>query len=213
MCRLPPYRNLPVKSQPGTLRIRRRCRQMLNRTRLFFMLVCLAGLGTLFSVDWTFHVDNQPQFWSYLALALLASRLKVKLTATSRTISANFIFILLGSLDLTFTQTLVIGCCSILMQHANRGETWPKAQTVLFDVSIGAAAIWAAYFVYNGPLHPRMEGLASLLLMMAAVTYFFVSTIAAAGMHSLVEIKPLVRTWRENSFWSFPYYLVSAAVA
>ena len=50
------------------------------------------------------------RFFCYLAVAVLASGLKVQLPGIDGTMSVNFLFILLGVLELSLPETLVIGC-------------------------------------------------------------------------------------------------------
>jgi putative nucleotidyltransferase with HDIG domain len=48
---------------------------------------------------------------------------------------------------------------------------------------------------------------------LAACVYFVANTCPLAIIVCLTEKKPLLKTWRECYFWSFPYYLVGAALA
>ena len=48
---------------------------------------------------------NIAQFICYLLIAMLASRLKVNLPGITGTMSVNFLFILLGILELSFAET------------------------------------------------------------------------------------------------------------
>ncbi|HEV8492694.1 MAG TPA: hypothetical protein VGR76_10505, partial [Candidatus Angelobacter sp.] len=96
-------------------------------------------------------IDDLPKFIAYLLTALLASRLKVELPEITGTISVNFLFILLGIAQLTFTETLILGCSAILAQCLFTKRRWPRIEQVLFNVSSAAVAIAAAYFTYHGP--------------------------------------------------------------
>jgi len=49
--------------------------------------------------------------------------------------------------------------------------------------------------------------------MATAITYFLANTIPVAAVVSLTEHRSFPRTWAESYFWSFPNYLVGAAVA
>src|SRR5215472_5986698 len=72
----------------------------------------VAGMGAAAMVCVAFalthwHSSDPVKFACYLAVALLASSLKIKLPGINGTMSVNFLFILLGVLELSFAQTLM----------------------------------------------------------------------------------------------------------
>src|SRR5205814_6739693 len=69
--------------------------------------------------------QNLVKFLCYLLVALLASRLKVSLPGVTGTMSVNFLFILLGIIELSFSQTLALGCSAILVQSFSRQRPKP----------------------------------------------------------------------------------------
>src|SRR5438270_333254 len=68
--------------------------------------------------------DGRPfdaaQFTAYLALAVFASFLKFGMPAFAGNMSFNFVFILLGILDLNFPQALLIGSAAVLIESLQR---------------------------------------------------------------------------------------------
>src|SRR5208337_893852 len=85
------------------------------------------GYGLL---HWSSH--EPLKFICYLLVALLASRLKVKLPGITGTMSVNFLFILLGLRELSLAETLALGCCAILMQCVHRDR--PRVVQVAFNL-------------------------------------------------------------------------------
>src|SRR5438046_8562635 len=51
------------------------------------------------------------------------------------------------------------------------------------------------------------------MLVATASTFFVLNTAPVACVISLTEQKPLKKVWSECYFWSFPYYLLGAAIA
>jgi hypothetical protein len=186
---------------------------MSRRALLFLIAVCLLGFVTLLYGAWTWSIDDLPKFIAYFLISIVASRLKVNLPEITGTVSVNFLFILIGIVELNFSQTLFIGCASILAQSYISRHSWPKLEQVIFNVSSVSFAIWGAYFVFHGPLQQRMHQNVSLLLMLAACVYFLLNTLPVATIISLTEGKSLRKVWTDCYFWSFPYYLVGAAIA
>ena len=179
--------------------------------RVFISLVVLLGTGVLLYGTIYPTSRNIAQFICYLLIAILAARLKVRLPGITGTMSVNFLFILLGVLELGFTETLVLGTAAILVQCFYRDR--PSPIQVTFNLCASAFAIAVAYNVYHlansgGQLksHP-------LLLGLAAISYFAANTGSIAAVIALTESKSIKRIWVECYFWSFPYYLVGAGFA
>jgi len=186
-------------------------RSMTRGTRVYISAV--VALGSLVLVFGALHPASEQtiKFLCYLVVAVGASRLKVNLPGITGTMSANFLFILLGVLELSFAETLALGCVAILTQCLYRDR--PSFVQVLFNVCATSSAIAASYFVYHFHFFQQRASNPAILLVATAVTYFAANTIPVAGVIALTEHKSLRRIWSDCYFWSFPYYLVGAGVA
>ena len=90
------------------------------------------------------------KFICYLAVALLTSSLKIKLPGVNGTMSVNFLFILLGVLELSFGETLLIGLGAVLVQCYWKSSRRMKPIHVLFNLSqipVGTAVAFGTYRV------------------------------------------------------------------
>jgi putative nucleotidyltransferase with HDIG domain len=159
------------------------------------------------------RIDAPAKFAAYLFTAVLASRLKVELPEITGTISVNFLFILIGIAELSFSETLTLGCSAILVQCLATRRGWPKIEHVLFNISSAAIAIAAAYFVDHGPLQSRLHANSAFLLMLSAAVYFLFNTLPVATIIALTEKKEMRKIWTDCYFWSLPYYLAGGAIA
>jgi diguanylate cyclase (GGDEF)-like protein/putative nucleotidyltransferase with HDIG domain len=178
--------------------------------KVFISLVVLSGTCVLLQGALRPTSNNIAKFICYLLVAVLASRLKVNLPGITGTMSVNFLFILLGLLELSFSETLVLGTAAILVQCVYRDR--PSAIQVTFNICASALSIAAAYLVYHLTVFHWGSDNHRLLLIVAAITYFVANTGSIAIVISLTENKPLRKIWVECYFWSFPYYLVGAGV-
>jgi diguanylate cyclase (GGDEF)-like protein/putative nucleotidyltransferase with HDIG domain len=165
---------------------------------------CVLGYGALHPSS-----RNIAQFICYLLIAILAARLKVRLPGITGTMSVNFLFILLGILELGFAETLILGTAALLVQCFYRDR--PSPLQVTFNLAASAVAIFVAYGVYNWATSQVTSH--RLLLGLAAITYFAANTGSIAAVIALTEGKSIRKIWVECYFWSFPYYLVGAAFA
>jgi hypothetical protein len=179
--------------------------------KLFVGLVVIAGLATLVYGGVHQSSKNIAEFICYLGIAVLASRLKVNLPGITGTLSVNFLFILIGILELSFSETLILGAISMLAQCYHPEP--PKAIQVSFNVCAGAVSTTLAYCVYHSPLANVLVGSRPLLLGLAATIYFIANAGSIAMVISLSERRPLSRILIDCYLWSFPYYLVGAGIA
>src|SRR5271168_875572 len=179
--------------------------------KLFITLVVIAGLGTLIYGGIHQSSKNIAEFICYLGIAILASRLKVNLPGITGTLSVNFLFILIGILELSFTETLILGAVSMLAQCLYPER--PQAIQVTFNVCSGSVSTALAYAVYHHPLANLLVGSDAVLLGLAATVYFIANAGSIAAVISLTERRPLTRILVDCYFWSFPYYLVGAGIA
>jgi diguanylate cyclase (GGDEF)-like protein/putative nucleotidyltransferase with HDIG domain len=194
-----------MKSRPHSWR------EMNAGARLFIAVVVLCGT-TVLSYTVLHGASRDPlKFLCYLIIALVASRLKVNLPGITGTMSVNFLFLLLGVLELSFSETMALGCAAVVVQCLDRQR--PAPIQVAFNVCSTALAIAATFVAYRNPLLHRAVGNPSTLLLLAACVYFVANTVPVAAVISLTERKSLRRIWADCYFWSFPYYLVGAGVA
>ncbi len=179
--------------------------------RLFITVTVLAGLATLIYGGIHQSSKNIAEFICYLGIAILSSRMKVNLPGITGTLSVNFLFILIGVLELSFTETLILGAVSMLAQCLYPER--PQALQVTFNVCAGSVSTALAYWVYHHPLAMTLIGSPAVLLGVAATVYFIANAGSIATVISLTERRPLTRILVDCYFWSFPYYLVGAGIA
>jgi diguanylate cyclase (GGDEF)-like protein/putative nucleotidyltransferase with HDIG domain len=165
-----------------------------------------AGCCVYASLHW--QSTDLLKFFCYLAVALLASSLKIKLPGVNGTMSVNFLFILLGVLELSFAETLVIGFAAVFAQCYPRSSNL-KPIHVIFNLSqlpVGTAIAYGVFRLVSAHFH------GPLVLALVATSYFVFNTLVMSLIIRLTEGRPILKVWSECYFWSFPYYLVGAAI-
>src|SRR5438876_10822432 len=111
--------------------------------KLLISLVVAAGTGVLLYGAIHPTSKNIAQFICYLGIAILASRLKVNLPGITGTLSVNFLFILIGVLELSFSETLILGAVSMVAQCLFSDR--PSSIQVTFNVCAGSIISALAY--------------------------------------------------------------------
>ncbi len=179
--------------------------------RVFIASMALAALGA-FALGLThWQSSDALKFVCYMVAALLASPLKVSLPGG--TLSVNFLFTLLGILEMSLPETLLIGLVSTVGQFFWKPARRLRPEQLVFNLSQVTVSGATAYAAYHLVCVHVLHGPGPLALVVAAVTHFAVNTLATSTIIGLTEDKPFSKVWTESYLWSFPYYMVGAAVA
>ena len=158
------------------------------------------------------HCQDPVKFGCYLAVAVAASFLKIKLPGVNGTLSVNFLFVLLGILELSFGETLLFGVAEVIVQSFWNSSKQLKPIHIFFNASqfsVGTAVAWGTYRLLTAHV---LRGAVPIAVIAVAITYFVFNTLAVATVVRLSEGKPVLKIWSESYFWSFPYYLAGAAI-
>jgi diguanylate cyclase (GGDEF)-like protein/putative nucleotidyltransferase with HDIG domain len=194
-----------MKTRPQTWR------ELRAAPRVFITVVVVCGTIVLFESVWHGTSDNPLKFLCYLVIALAASRLKVNLPGITGTMSVNFLFLLLGVLELSLSEAISIGCAAAVVQCLDRER--PAPIKVMFNVCSTSLAIATTFATYRYSSSVTAVNNPSTLLFLAACVYFVTNTLPVAMVIALTEHTSLRKIWANCYFWSFPYYLVGAGVA
>ena len=109
--------------------------------------------------------------------------------------SVNFLFILIGIVELDFPSTLIIGCTGSLIQCLWKSKTRPKPYQVVFNTGAMALSVAVSYYIY----HAHMAGMPAdtnpVQLGVTACIFFLMNTIPVAAAIGITEDKSLTRIW------------------
>jgi diguanylate cyclase (GGDEF)-like protein/putative nucleotidyltransferase with HDIG domain len=153
------------------------------------------------------------RFASFLTLAVLASALRVGMPGLTGSMSFAFLFALIGIVELSLPETLVIGASCVLIEGLWHSKRQPSLLQLLVGVANMSLAVFCADLTFHSaPLITHDVPMAARLGL-ATIVFFVTNTFATASLSSLSDRAPLLRRWNDEHFWSFPYYVAAAAVA
>ena len=115
--------------------------------KVFVALVIAAGMACLIRGGIHQESKNIAEFICYLGIAILASRLRVTLPGITGTLSVNFLFILVGIAELSYSEAITLGAISMLAQCWSTNR--PGAIQLTFNVCAGSLSTAAAYLAYH----------------------------------------------------------------
>jgi diguanylate cyclase (GGDEF)-like protein/putative nucleotidyltransferase with HDIG domain len=180
---------------------------------IFILTQLLAGIPLLPYALLHWHTDDPLRFASFLAVALGASLFKVRLPGIQATMSANFLFILVGILDLSYPETLLMGCLGGLAQSLWQSKPRPRLIQLLFNFANLAISISLANLVFHSHTAYSFGWRWPMLLAAASTSYFAMNTMSVSGVIAMTERRNPLLVWKECYLWSFPYHLLGALIA
>jgi putative nucleotidyltransferase with HDIG domain len=181
--------------------------------RLYIAGMALAAFGCFVLAFFHWQSTDPVKFVCYLVAAVLASSFKVSLPGIEGTLSMNFLFTLVGILEMSLPETLLIGLVSALAQFYWRPARQLKLVQLAFNLSQVTICSAAAYGAYKFIAIHVLRGPGPLALAAAAITHFVFNTAAMSAIIGLTEDKRVAKVWIDSYLWLFPYYMVGAAIA
>jgi len=188
-------------------------KNMTLSAKLFIGAMVAAGLASLGSGLTHWECKDPLRFLSFLAIAALASRLKVKLPGSNSNMSVNLPFILVAVAVLSRGEVLVIAAVSAFTQCLPAKGKSLRLEQVLFNVCTLLGAVTAAAFAYHRAAMYPTVAVKSLLIATAGAAFLLADTLPVATVISLTERLRVVRVWYDILHLTFPYFGLSAGIA
>jgi hypothetical protein len=187
--------------------------KMPNLAKTYIAMIAALATVVLAVVASRWNPENLVHFVQFFALAMVASAMKIRLPGFKTTISINFVFILIGIALFSFGETVLVGLGGALVQSLWKTQQRPKVVQLLFNGACLTVCAAAAFWASHGVL--AMLGLQSMAAMMVlgACVYVVLNTGLVSLVISLAESRSLKEIWPSCYEWTFPYFLVGAAVA
>jgi putative nucleotidyltransferase with HDIG domain len=138
--------------------------------------------------------------------------MKVAMPKSEGTMSVNYPIILLGILQLSPLQALLLAIASVLAQCRFGVEKQFTVIQILFNVANVATATVLSWHTYAASVR-WLNGETAPALALAAAVYFFANTVPVALIIGLESRTAPHKQWRDEFLWYLPFYLVGAMLA
>jgi diguanylate cyclase (GGDEF)-like protein/putative nucleotidyltransferase with HDIG domain len=179
---------------------------------VFIAITATAGAAVLVISCLHWQCNDPLKFACYVLIAILASTMKVSLPGIDSTMSVTFLFILLGILELSLPEALILGCAAALVQNLWKPKKRPQLVQVVFNIlSVSSIGVWLTYLAYHSAVG-LFKGSLILSVLVAGITYFLTNTIPVSAILALVSKNSMIKIWKETYFWGLPYNIAGAAV-
>ena len=186
---------------------------MKKSAQIFIALMMVAGFAVLAQAVLHAQSVDHVRFVSFLLVACLAARLKVKLPGLTGSMSVNLPFILVAIAEMSPSEALAVACFSTFVQCLPRASQKFNTVQAIFNFCNMALAVGATRLMFGHPALNSMVGSQAVVLALAAGGFFVVNTVPVAFVISLTEAKNALKVWGDIFQLSFPYFVASAAIA
>lgn len=186
---------------------------MPNKAKSYIACTVAIGLAILAAAIFRWPSSDVPRYLTYFLLGLVASTLKVRLPGIEGTMSVNFLFILIGVAEFSFSETVALACAAAVIQSFWKAKRRPMPVQVIFNAACLAISSGLAYSASHFALAAANANSLPVLMALAASLFFVTNTGLVATVVCLVEERPLKEAWERCYSSAFPYYLVGAAIA
>jgi hypothetical protein len=174
--------------------------------------VILTGAALLAVALASWPAPRVSTLWIYLVLAMLASGVKLRLPGLTRTYSLSFLFVLFGVVRFSLPEVLLAGCAGAIVQSVWKAKKRPALVQVLFNMANLVVTSSACFLMARVWLSAGMQDYRPAMMALVAFVYFVVNTMLVSGVLALLEGKRLLEVSQDWYVWSFPYYLIGAAL-
>lgn len=173
---------------------------------LFLWAIVTLGSAVLVWSLLNWRCDDPARFLSFLAMAMVASVLKVRIPGINSNASVSALFVLIGIVNLSPPEAVMLATLGALTQCI-RGRA--KLIHMTFNACVVATATYLSALAYHYT-QARTMGLIGLGVLTLA--YFLTNTLPVASIVSLTERKRLRAVWSDYR-WAPPYYFAGASLA
>jgi putative nucleotidyltransferase with HDIG domain len=156
--------------------------------------------------------DQNFRFAVLLLIAFFAAGLRITLPGISLSFSVNFVFVLIGMMDMSLPEVLCLGIAGTVGQFALGKRSW-HAMQLSFNIASVTLAVAASYAVFHSQALHAWNSSIPILLMCSAMTMFLVNTGTVSGVIAVTGRQNPWPIWRDNFLWTGSHHLVGAAVA
>ncbi len=179
--------------------------------RVVTTLVTALGFGYIAEAIFSWRAENLANFTLYILTGIAAALLMRWRGHGQTSFSVNLFLVPLGIVELTLPETILLAVIgATLCAVARRGVRWMREPFTLLANEATAAA--AAFFAYHS-LIPGGSRTAAVRLFLSGAAYFVSRTFPSALLTATRDGRRIGATWRQDHFWSFPFFLVGASAA
>jgi diguanylate cyclase (GGDEF)-like protein/putative nucleotidyltransferase with HDIG domain len=181
--------------------------------RIWLVLTLTIAVAVLVNSAIYWHSPDLIKFGAFLVISLISAGARVRVPGVTELLPLSYFFVLLGLVELTSSETILLACGVALVQCYWNQPNRPRTAFVMFQVALMIAAAGAAERVYHSAWFEFSDVDTSYRLALATLAMFLINTAPVAKWKAMSEHEPFAAVWLCTSFWSLPHYMAGAGIA
>jgi diguanylate cyclase (GGDEF)-like protein/putative nucleotidyltransferase with HDIG domain len=181
--------------------------------RLWLALTLTIAAAVLVNSAIYWHSPDLIKFGAFLSISLISAGARVRVPGVTELLPLSYFFVLLGLVELTSSETILLACGVALVQCYWNQPQRPRTAFAMFQVALMIAAAGAAERVYHSAWFEFSDIDTSYRLALATLAMFLINTAPVAKWRAMIEHEPFAAVWLCTSFWSLPHYMAGAGIA
>jgi diguanylate cyclase (GGDEF)-like protein/putative nucleotidyltransferase with HDIG domain len=153
------------------------------------------------------------KFIGFLTVALFTIGTKLAIPGPAGNLPLTFVFVLMGMLDLSSSETVVLAAVVAIGQCYWHSSEKPHALQVSFNAATMVLAASAAAALCDSSASAASAIPPLIRFAMATVLFCVLHTAPVAAAVAFSEDLPFFATWRDCYLWTTPYYLAGGVAA
>jgi diguanylate cyclase (GGDEF)-like protein/putative nucleotidyltransferase with HDIG domain len=184
-----------------------------SRAQACVTVVILLGLAALGYSAVTWDSTDLIRFGGFLFIGVISAGARFSIPGAPMTLSLAFLFAIVGILQLSPSEAVVLSSVVALAQSVWAESKRPPLLQAIFNMSAFAVGTAVAVKVYHLSAFVGLDGEQMLRLLAAVCALFLCHTLPITFAIAMAEEVPVFATWRECYLWSLPYYAGGGAIA
>jgi diguanylate cyclase (GGDEF)-like protein/putative nucleotidyltransferase with HDIG domain len=180
--------------------------------RLFLALFITLAAVVLGNAAIFWHSTDLIKFAAFLAISLMTAGARVRVPGVAGPLPLSFLFVLVGLVELTPSETILLACGVALVQCYWNQSQRPPITLAVFQVAVTIVAAGAAERDYHTAWFEFSNIDTSYRLAAAALALFLLMTAPIAKLTAMAKRQRFAAGWLGTSFWSLPHYMAGAGV-
>ena len=180
---------------------------------LLLGLTLTIAIAVLANAAVFWHSPDLIKFGAFLAISIISAGARVRVPGVTGPLSLSFFFVLLGLVELTPSETILLACGVALVQCYWNQPRRPSIAFATVQVALMVVSAGAAERVYHSAWFEFSNVDTAYRLALATLTMYLMNTAPIAKWTAITENKPFAAVWLGSSFWSLPHYLAGAGIA
>ena len=188
-------------------------RRLPNKGLSFIGLVVFSGAIALGLAITGWETADLVKFVGFVTVTMLAAAAKLSIPSKVGNVPTTFLFVLIGALELSGPETVVLGVIGALCQSMWNPPEEQQASPMAFHIAAMALSASAMVGIYDSSMGLPTSWPQLIRFGIAIGTFCLLQATLVAGAVALNEGLSFLKTWRNCFFWTMPHYLGGAAAA